>query len=165
MAAQQRIAHEELCHDAGEIVGSGGDGSVVAGAPAGACRRGGPGKQGAVVSEAELATAPVEIDGVVLLRVRGVSSFSAKSGPPPSAERIVAVAADGTIPSSALRGVEDEAPSGSWAGDRLLMGVFEADARLEQVSRQNLAANHLKRIRQAIDDYRRERTPKPCNDG
>ncbi|HLO25174.1 MAG TPA: mechanosensitive ion channel family protein [Geobacteraceae bacterium] len=108
--------------------------------------------------EAELATAPVEIDGQVLFRVRGASSFPAEQRAEAIKERIEAVAADKTIRSDMLRVVDADNVATILAGDRLLMVVVEGDARLEQLGRNYLANTHLKRIRTAIDDYRRMRS-------
>ena len=48
--------------------------------------------------EAEVATAPVVLDGAVLLRVRGVSSFPAPTRARVIGEQIAKVASDRTIP-------------------------------------------------------------------
>lgn len=44
------------------------------------------------------------------------------------------------------------------AGDRLVMGVCDSDARLEGVSRQVLALANLERMRAAIAEYRQARS-------
>ena len=109
------------------------------------------------VSEAEFATAPVEIDGQVLFRVRGTSSLPAEQRAAAIRERIEAVAADENINSDTLRIDAADNVSTILAGDQLLMLVTDADARLERLSRDYLAKTHLARIRAAIDDYRRMR--------
>jgi small-conductance mechanosensitive channel len=43
-------------------------------------------------------------------------------------------------------------------GERLLFSIFEADARLEGVDPADLAANHVVRVRQALEQYRLDRT-------
>ena len=106
----------------------------------------------------EIATAPVEIDGVVLFRVRGISSLPAEVRAGVIRDRIEAVAADPTVTLDSLRVVESQGGVSITAGDRPLMGVVEADATLEQVSRTELAHAHLLRVRQAIADYRAARS-------
>lgn len=116
-------------------------------------------RTGAVATpEAELTTAPVEIDGQVLFRVRGASSYPAEQRAAAIKERIEAVAADRSFRSDGLRIDDADNTVTIVAGDRPLMVLTEADARLEHLSRQYLVSVHLKRIRQAIDDYRRMRS-------
>jgi len=109
-------------------------------------------------SETEFLTAPVEIDGQKLFRVRGVSSFPAAQRAVAIRERIEAVAADPAIGGDALRVDDVDDTSTIMAGDQPLMVVTEGDARLERAGRRNVATAHLNRIRQAIDDYRRMRS-------
>jgi small-conductance mechanosensitive channel len=111
-----------------------------------------------VTSEAEFVTAPVEIDGQVLFRVRGTSSYPAEQRAAAIRDRIEAVGADRSIRSDMLRIVDADNVTTIYADDRLLMIVTDADARLEHLSRDYLAKTHLTRIRQAIDDYRRMRS-------
>jgi len=108
--------------------------------------------------EGEVATAPVELDGTVLLTVRGASSLPAAERARRIEERLTAVAADTTIPVDSLRVLDSEGVSRLMAGDRMIMAVVDADASLEQVSRSTLAAIHLMRLRQAIVDYREARS-------
>src|SRR5690606_6597617 len=84
---------------------------------------------------AELVTAPVVVDGVVLFRVRGVSSL-------PPAERarlvqrqIVTVAADARISIDSLRVVEIEGASQIRAGDVAVFTIVDADAQMERLER------------------------------
>jgi small-conductance mechanosensitive channel len=107
---------------------------------------------------AELATAPVVVDGNVVLRVRGVSSFPAETRAALIEANIAAVAADHTIATDSLDTVDSEAGTMIVAGYRPLMTITDADASLEQVRRPVLAAAHLRRLRQAIDAYRAERS-------
>ncbi len=108
--------------------------------------------------ESTLETAPVEVGGQVLFTVRGLSSFPAEKRAGAITRRIEDVAAD-----AAFRGVEltvDALDTGSaiMAGKTALMIVTDADAQLEQTTRENLTALHLARIRQAIDEYRHARS-------
>jgi small-conductance mechanosensitive channel len=104
-------------------------------------------------------TAPVKVDGEVLFRVRGVSSFPAKQRAREISERIQAVARDESFPASDLRLVDEAGRIRIVARSRNIMGIFDVDAQAEQVdSRQTLAEAHVRSIATAIERYRRERT-------
>ena len=107
--------------------------------------------------ELALETAPVEVDGQVLFRVRGLSSFPAERRAEAIRERITKVAADTSFSSAGLRTEPVDNGTVIMAGATALIIVSDADAQLEQTTRDNLAALHLLRIRQAIDDFRRAR--------
>jgi small-conductance mechanosensitive channel len=109
--------------------------------------------------EEEVATAPVELDGTVLLRVRGVSSLPAAERARLIQERLTEIAADETVTAESVTVVDDENVSRIMAGDRLLLGVTDADASIEQVSRPVLAAAHARGLREAIAAYRAARSP------
>jgi small-conductance mechanosensitive channel len=109
--------------------------------------------------EAEVVTAPVELDGIVLFHVRGVTSYPAETRARMIRDRIIAVAADPSIPIEALRIVDRQGTSVIVAADRPLVPVLEADASLEQISAPELAAAYLIRLRQAILEYREARSP------
>jgi len=110
-------------------------------------------------AEAEIVTAPVEVDGVTLFRLRGVSSLPAHERARLIAERLTAVAADPTVAADSIHAVDTDGMTRILAGDRPIQAVVDADASLEQVGRAELAAAHLARIRQAVVDYRAARTP------
>jgi small-conductance mechanosensitive channel len=103
-------------------------------------------------------SAPVELDGVVLFHVRGVSSFPAEARAGSIRDRIVALAADPAVTIESLRIVDGSDASTILAGDRAILAIVEADAALEQVSAAELARGHLIRLQQAITDYRAART-------
>ncbi|WNC94794.1 mechanosensitive ion channel family protein [Paraburkholderia sp. FT54] len=107
--------------------------------------------------ESVLDTAPVEIDGQLLFRVRGVSSFPAEQRAEAIRRRIEKVAADPSFPSDGLSAEVVENVTVIMAGQATLMIVSEADAQLEHTSRDHLATLHLMRIRRAIDEYRQSR--------
>ena len=109
--------------------------------------------------EAEIATAPVELDGATLFNVRGVSAFPAHERARRIEERLEAVAADQTIPIDSLHIVEREGLVQIVAGDRPIIAFVPADAHLEQVGLQTLANAGLARIREAIAEYRNARSP------
>jgi small-conductance mechanosensitive channel len=117
------------------------------------------GQEALVPLEAELlSSAPVEIDGQVLFRVRGVSAFPAPARAAAIAARIEAFAADASVPADAVKPVEGEEGTTIFAGNRLLMVLVDADARLESVNRPVLAEAIARAIRAAVVDYRQTRS-------
>jgi len=112
------------------------------------------------VPETPPATAPVMLDGKVLFSVRGVTAYPAETRAKTISERIETIARDGTFSPQALRIVESDEVSGIYAGDRLVVGVFNADARLEGVERPILAQVKRSVIAEAVTAYRRDRSPK-----
>ncbi len=109
--------------------------------------------------DAVIQTAPVEIDGRVLFRVRGVSSLPAEKRADAIAGRVEELARDPAVESGSVRTIEADGYSNIMAGERRVMAVFEADARIEDVARKTIAAVYGERIGRAIEDYRRDRTP------
>ncbi|HTN43212.1 MAG TPA: mechanosensitive ion channel domain-containing protein [Nitrospiria bacterium] len=109
--------------------------------------------------EAAFATAPVQLDSEVLFKVRGTTSFPAEQRALAIHDRIVAPAQDPAVSPETVRTVESETSTDIMAGDYFIMSVFDADARLEGLGRQELAATHARRIRQAIERYRSDRSP------
>jgi small-conductance mechanosensitive channel len=108
--------------------------------------------------DVEVPTAAVDVDGVTLFRVRGVSSYSAEQRAGAIAERVVDAARDSSVAVESLRTVEGPSVVRLNAGDRTILGVIDADAALEGVTRVELAAAHLARIRGAITEYRQARS-------
>ena len=109
-------------------------------------------------ADVETATAPVEIDGTTLFRVRGVSSLPAAARAQAIHDRVVAVAANPSASPDSIHTIPVDNTVRILAGAQLLMAVVEADAALEQVSSADLATGHVQRIRQAIVEYREART-------
>jgi small-conductance mechanosensitive channel len=109
-------------------------------------------------ASADIATAPVEVDGAVLFNVRGVSSYPAAERARVIRDRIVEAAADHSVAIDSLR--LDSRPNAIviMAGDRAILPVVEADANLEDVTTAELAQAHLIRVREAIAGYRAART-------
>ena len=108
--------------------------------------------------EQTVTTAPVWIDGVPILRVRGVSSFPAEQRAATIAGRIREIAANPAIRPEALRITEMELSSQIAADGQLVMNVYDADAKIDGVPRQVLAAIFLTKIRAAVVSYRADRT-------
>ncbi|HEY5973917.1 MAG TPA: mechanosensitive ion channel family protein, partial [Geobacteraceae bacterium] len=116
------------------------------------------GAETAAIQEVVLETSPVEIDGQLLFRVRGASSYPAEKRAATIRKRIEAVAADSSFRSDGLRLEDTDTTTMIMAGKEALMVVNESDARLEHTSRDHLAGIHLTRIRQAVNDYRQARS-------
>jgi small-conductance mechanosensitive channel len=110
--------------------------------------------------EDEVPTAPVELDGREMFRVRGVSSYPAPDRARLIGDKVAAVAADRMIAVESLHTVERDGVTRIQAGETPLMRIVDADAEVEQVHRADLAQAHLHRIREAITAYRSERSVK-----
>ena len=106
------------------------------------------------------ATAPVVVDGVTLFHVRGVSALPADERAQAIAERIRAVATDSGVATNTLRVVPAERSADIVMGDRPIMSVFDADAQIEGLHRQDLASAYANRIGVAVEAYRRDRSPR-----
>jgi len=109
--------------------------------------------------EAGIDSAPVEIDGDVLFRVRGITALPAAERARGIEKRIEAAAADRSVRAEDLRLVDEDDAVAIVAGDSPLMAVYAADARLEQLSKRELAEGNRRRIAQAIEDFRHARGP------
>ena len=111
--------------------------------------------------EAEIAhvTAPVLLDGETLFRVRGTSTYPAEERARNIAERIEEVARTASITPEAVRAVTDDQVVNITAGDRFLVMVTAADARLEAIDRPLLAKVYLDRIQRGLRAYRQAREP------
>ena len=101
--------------------------------------------------------APVVIDGSSCLRC-----VASRRIPPKSARRKSradrSVAANPALSPKALTITETADGSQIAAGNQIILTVLDADAQLEQVRRPLLARIYVKRISEAIEAYRRDRT-------
>jgi hypothetical protein len=66
---------------------------------------------GAAVQD-EIVTAPVELDGVALFRVRGVTSYPAETRARLIRDRIIAVADNSSVAADSIRAVDADGPPG-----------------------------------------------------
>jgi small-conductance mechanosensitive channel len=105
-----------------------------------------------------LVTAPIEIDGRTLFRVRGVSSLPAEQRAAGIRARIIALARNPAFKTDSLRVAQSDGFVSIMGGDERVMAIADADAELEQVSLDDLARAGVDRIRGAIAEYRAERT-------
>ena len=111
----------------------------------------------AAASAVELPTAPVTVDGVILFRVRGISSYPAERRAAEIANRIADVAGDRTIPVDSLTVQDTPTASIVVAQGQRLFGVLDADAELEGLTRQVVARAYRARVAEAITHFRRDR--------
>jgi small-conductance mechanosensitive channel len=136
---------------------------LLCGAGTAPAQSGDPGMQAPAASSsmeaAEPQLAPVVVDGVTLFRVRGVTSFPAEQRAQAIADRIVSLAADRTVSPQSLRLVDRPEITYIAAGQLRIMGVVDADARVEGIERALLAKTYATRIGDAIDAFRRDRRP------
>jgi small-conductance mechanosensitive channel len=107
----------------------------------------------------EFETAIVVVDGRPLAEVRGVAGQPAAERAAAIAARIIEAARDPSVAIDDLHIVETPIASQIQAGPKLLMGVLDADAAVEQVDRRALAEVQLRLVREAIVRYRAERDP------
>ncbi len=107
----------------------------------------------------EPASAPVVLDGLTLLRVRGISSLPAQERARRIADRIAAVGDDPAFDPASLRVAEISVGSEILAGTRRLMVVTDADAAVEHAPRPAIAAHYRDSIAEAIGRFRADRTP------
>ena len=111
-----------------------------------------------VALEAPVDSATVEVDGLPLFRVRGVSALPAERRAGLIVDRIVGLARDPSFNPQEITTVESDGALAVMGGDTRVMVVVEADAALEGVSKQELGFLIQARIREAIAAYRGART-------
>ena len=109
--------------------------------------------------DAQIVTAPVEIDGRVLFSVRGMTSLPASERAAAIRERIERAASNPSLPLESVRVVEADDYSSLMAGELRIMALFDADAKIEQVKRTTLGLVYREGIAGAIERFRHERSP------
>lgn len=107
-------------------------------------------------------SAQVVVDGISLFQVVGTSTFPAKRRAREISGRIKQLAADADFDPATLQLRDIEGATGIYAGDEVLMYVFEEDAYLERALSPRLIAQkvYLPKIADTIFNYRFEREPK-----
>jgi small-conductance mechanosensitive channel len=116
-------------------------------------------EQQAATEEVAVPVAPVTIDGTVLFSLRGVSALPAPVRAARIAEGITKLARDPSFDPATLTPVDREGMTVIQAGGAPLMGIVDADARVEGVNRHELALVVVSRIQTAITQYRADRQP------
>ena len=114
------------------------------------------------LQESRLQSAQVVVDGIPLFLVYGTSSFPSKKRARQISKRIKQLAADMDFEPSTLELRELEGATGIYAGDDVLMYVFNQDAYLEGALTPRLIAQklYLPKISETIFNYRLEREPR-----
>jgi len=103
--------------------------------------------------------ADVRVDGRLVMRVRGTTSFPAARRAEEIEQRIVAIARDRRVPADAVTIKEDDDRTHLIAAGQPVLDLFDADAAPEGISRQLLAETRQQRIVEVIAAYRRDRSP------
>jgi len=116
----------------------------------------------AETAEAEIETAPVRIDDMILFSVQGIRAFPAEERAKAIAQRIRQAAADPKITTDTLKTVVTATGTDIVAGKIHIARVFDADAalELEGMTAQVLAEIYLAKIKEAIEQYRLDRAPR-----
>jgi small-conductance mechanosensitive channel len=110
--------------------------------------------------EASRETAPVILDDFLLFHVRGIKAFPAEERARRILERIKKIAADPQIKTDSIEAVESEHSTDIMAEGRQIVSIFDTDASLEGIPRQVLTKAYVVKLREAIDAYRIDRSPK-----
>ena len=108
--------------------------------------------------EHALELADVVVDGEVLFKIRGATSFPPEVRAAGIVKRIQAAAADPAVTPESVRTDREGDSVAIFAGPTRIMVVTEPDAQVERLSVQTLAQVNEERIRRAITDFRSART-------
>jgi small-conductance mechanosensitive channel len=100
----------------------------------------------------------VELDGKILFYVRGMTSFTSEERSKVVSERIKNIAANNAISPDSLKIIGAEDHEQIFAGNELIIRIFDADAEIEGVPRQLLAEAIKQSISKAVVSYRYERS-------
>jgi small-conductance mechanosensitive channel len=101
--------------------------------------------------------APVRVDGAILFSVRGIAAHPARERAAAISDRIIELADDPKMKADSVDTSESDHSTDIMAGDRFIMSIFDVDAELDKVPRQVLAEAYVKKIRETIQAYRRDR--------
>lgn len=110
-------------------------------------------------------TSPVTLDGNVLFPVRGLQAFPSEERANKIGALIVKTAQDESVRSDAITAVESGLTTDIVADGRVIMSVLDSDARPEGVTRQELARIFVRKIREAVERYRQDRSPRAIGFG
>jgi small-conductance mechanosensitive channel len=104
--------------------------------------------------------AQVEVNGEALFKVRGVTAFPAAKRAEAIAGRIEALADDRGFDPASLETEEKADHTLIKAAGKVVVAIYDEDARLESISRSVLVEVYLEKIRRVIQEYRNDRKPK-----
>ena len=114
----------------------------------------------ALVQEPSFQSSPVTVDGTVLFPVRGLPAFPAEERAGRIGALIANTAQDESVRSDAITAVESDQTTDIVAKGMVIMSIFDSDARSEGVTRQELAKICIRKIREAVERYREDRSPR-----
>lgn len=100
----------------------------------------------------------VRIDGRPVIGLRGISTYPAQQRAAEVENRILAAANDPAIAPATIMVVVRAASADVVAGSRSIVSALEADATAEGIEREVLAQAYARKIREAIETYRYERS-------
>lgn len=107
-----------------------------------------------------IATASVVVDGEVLFTLRGTSSFPAERRAERVSRRIIEAAKSPSYDPDQLQLLSFENGYELRSGSFLIFTILDADARLEGLETDVLGKAVQQRVSEAIESYRRDRSPK-----
>lgn len=124
-----------------------------------------PSAKGAPTKEVPPKTAPVMLGRSPIFSVPAFHALSAEERAARIGERITKIADDLSIRTDAITSADSEETTDVIAGERLIMSIYDSDARPYGATRQVLAKLCADKIRTAVEKYRTERTPKNIMNG
>jgi len=102
--------------------------------------------------------APVTIDGETLFLVRGVTAYPAEQRAENIRSRIIELAQDESFDVKGLVVREESDRSVIYAGDKVILPVYDIDAELENLSRALLAEVYARKIAITVTEFRQDRS-------
>jgi len=106
----------------------------------------------------EVNVAPVVVDGILVVQVRGAASYPAKDRAKRVRGKIVEAARDSSILGENITLFHRDDRSDILAGDKPLMSVFDVDAEIEDLDRKLLAEVIRSKIVSVMTSYRADRS-------
>jgi len=107
----------------------------------------------------ETIMAPIIVDGRWIGQLRGASSYPAEERAKIARDQIISVARDKTFSTQSLTVVNEDDRSLIFAGEKILLSVFDMDAEMESLDRKLLAEVTRTKIAEVIENYRKDRSP------
>lgn len=100
----------------------------------------------------------VRIDGRSVMGLRGIPTYPSSRRAAEVRDRIIAIANDPAVTPATIQVVPRPASADVVAGSRAIVSALEVDAQVEGLHRETLAEAYARQIRQAIENYRHERS-------
>lgn len=108
--------------------------------------------------EVYVPTAPVVVDGRTLFRVRGIAAYPPEMRAAAIVKRITTLAKDPRMDPALVEVVEGDQSSEVMLKGRLIVSITDGDAAIEGIGRRPIALTYVERAREAIENYRHERS-------